>query len=658
MSRHWWLSSLLLATGAFAQNATTAGTAVSPWPTLQNLSVSWPITGDADADGVVTVRYRQQGTATWRQGLPLRRVPAGMTPEGYGWVNRHAGSVFDLTPGTTYELELSLVDPDGGSTTQVVTATTRVEPQTPATGRLRPATPSTLGPILSSLLPGDIVELGAGTYASFTVPTDGTAAQPITFRSATPLAATVTGRLFLSSRKHVILEGLRVNGVIRCNDAEYLTIRRNEVNVVTHGDDGINGFRASSYPKGLIIVDNVINGDTPWVPSSVAVGGDNGGEGIVLTGPGHVICWNRVTGFRDAISTMEGADAIDQQSIDICHNDLDVGADDGIEADFTTGNVRVMRNRIRNAFMGISGQPTLGGPLYLIRNVMQNVVYNAFKLNRGSVGDVAFHNTVLKSGDALSVYAGSSFPFSRALFRNNLFIGGPGVTVDNGVDAPYFNGAGRVAHLADADVSCSFDYDGFGSIGTGTFAGRIGATSFTSLTALRANTSEANAVQLDLSTFAMAPTFPSAPFPAAAPQDLRLSVTGAAVDVGTPLDNVNDGYAGAAPDLGAFELGSPVESYGPRSPGTGGGGGSTGGGGGSVGGGGGSVGGGSTGGGEGGGAPDGGAGGGGEDATGGCGCRTLPASLWWVAILGVARRRRAVRTSVEVAPEHDPLADR
>ena len=39
---------------------------------------------------------------------------------------------------------------------------------------------------------------------------------------------------------------------------------------------------------------------------------------------------------------------------------------------------------------------------------------------------------------------------------------------------------------------------------------------------------------------------------------------GAAVDAGLLLPNVNDGYTGRAPDLGAYELGQPDVVYGPR----------------------------------------------------------------------------------------------
>jgi hypothetical protein len=37
-----------------------------------------------------------------------------------------------------------------------------------------------------------------------------------------------------------------------------------------------------------------------------------------------------------------------------------------------------------------------------------------------------------------------------------------------------------------------------------------------------------------------------------------------AVDAGVIPPNLNDGFIGAAPDLGAYELGQPVPIYGPR----------------------------------------------------------------------------------------------
>ena len=46
--------------------------------------------------------------------------------------------------------------------------------------------------------------------------------------------------------------------------------------------------------------------------------------------------------------------------------------------------------------------------------------------------------------------------------------------------------------------------------------------------------------------------------------DFRLKPGSAPVDAGVVIPNITDGYAGAAPDMGAFELGAPLPHYGPR----------------------------------------------------------------------------------------------
>jgi hypothetical protein len=46
--------------------------------------------------------------------------------------------------------------------------------------------------------------------------------------------------------------------------------------------------------------------------------------------------------------------------------------------------------------------------------------------------------------------------------------------------------------------------------------------------------------------------------------DFSLRPGSRAVDRGAVIPNVTDGYLGAAPDLGALELGKPAPHYGPR----------------------------------------------------------------------------------------------
>jgi hypothetical protein len=47
--------------------------------------------------------------------------------------------------------------------------------------------------------------------------------------------------------------------------------------------------------------------------------------------------------------------------------------------------------------------------------------------------------------------------------------------------------------------------------------------------------------------------------------DLTLAPRSRAVDVGTVLPGITDGFAGRAPDLGAYERNAPLPHYGPRS---------------------------------------------------------------------------------------------
>lgn len=166
------------------------------------------------------------------------------------------------------------------------------------------------------------------------------------------------------------------------------------------------------------------------------------------------------------------------------------------------------------------------------------------------------HNTIVKNGDAFGIY--TTDVFAKQYARNNLFIGGPGGTY-NGYD----NGSGRVLDLAAADPSGDYDYDGYGSTAS-MFFGRVGTVSFVGLAEMKTKTTEKHGVQLDLGAFAAAVVYPTSPLPAKAVPNLQLKGGSPAVDVGVVLPNIDDGYAGAAPDLGAYELGRPVPAYGPR----------------------------------------------------------------------------------------------
>jgi hypothetical protein len=143
-------------------NATVAGAVSLPYPTLHHLTVEWPFTGDANANGAVTVRYRAAGSGTWRESMPLRRVPAGQN-EGFNWASRHTGSVFGLQPGTAYELELTLTDPEGGTVTRTASATTRAVPAPMVGAPVKAVTPATFTTVAASAQPGSFNGYSSGS---------------------------------------------------------------------------------------------------------------------------------------------------------------------------------------------------------------------------------------------------------------------------------------------------------------------------------------------------------------------------------------------------------------------------------------------------------------------------------------------------------------
>ena len=519
------ISIVLMGINGFAQESTIPGAVSTPYPTILNLAVEWNIRGDDNQNGVVTVQYREMGGEIWKEGMPLRRVPAGVNI-GFTWENKHSGTVFDLEPGTRYELKLKLEDPDGGSAERTIEAETR--------------------PIPHYGDHAEIIELQAGTYDTLHT-RDGSAGKSLVYRCSNG-QATFT-HIDLKNRNHVFIEGLTVinsnkDGIgIQFNGARNCVIRHCTVNAVY----GIVAYKPGA--ENCYISDNVVTGVCDWTNAAMGAHGDNIGEGIELTGPGNIICYNRVTGFRDCISTMEDRHVVNQTCIDIYNNDIFRAPDDAIEADFCFSNCRIFRNRITNCYVGLSSQPGLGGPTYFYRNVMYNVVHAAFKLKRYSQGDVVIHNTVIKVGAGL----GGNDTMDYAYFRNNLAIGGPTGGVnwgDYGAGNPY------AADIVDPGIHSDFDYDAVGTYEV-PYIARIGETPFSEVEkhGLEKITIEETFEDIE---------FPNPPIPEKEVPDLRPKPDSRVIDAGVSIPNMNDNFLGAAPDCGAYEAGQDLPHYGPR----------------------------------------------------------------------------------------------
>jgi hypothetical protein len=179
---------------------------------------------------------------------------------------------------------------------------------------------------------------------------------------------------------------------------------------------------------------------------------------------------------------------------------------------------------------------------------MYNIQMETFKMHNSPSGALMFHNTSVKSGMPLVMYASAS----NCVYRNNLFIG---------TDANYaleFTGRMR---------DCDFDYDGWGGGALGMFAKWNGVRYRTLGDVKKGGALEAHGVWVDPATaFAsglLPPTDVTEQF-AVEVNDLRLSPNSDAIDKGEVLANVNDGFAGAAPDVGAYEAGAELPQYGVR----------------------------------------------------------------------------------------------
>ena len=550
-------------------DAAPVGEPVLERPTLRSLGAYWIIRGDENKNAAVRVDYRKKGESNWRQGPPMFRVEKGAHKgKEYGsllkipddaWL--FAGSIVLLQPDTSYEMKLTLSDPDGGKATKTLSAKTIAEPVAPK-GPVYHVVPGSGGgkgtaddPIRGipdanrKATPGDTFLLHAGVYhPPHHLDRSGEPGRPIVWRGAGDGETIIDGK-----------GGKRAWQALGVHDVwfENLTIRNATYALVTHESERIvlRGCRIHDVDFGLVatknekdtvndyfIVDNVIEGPSTWPRSE----GIEDRRAIQVTGAGHVVAYNKIRAFGDAIDTMPSQRV---EAIDFHNNDIDLMTDDGIELDYSYRNVRCFDNRLINVFQGISVQPVYGGPIYVFRNTMYNVCVEPFKMHNQPSGAIMIHNTSVKKGSPLLMW--TSVPISNCVYRNNLFVGT--------ADKYAFDYQGPAE-------DCDYDYDGFVGGPFNNFMKWNGQRYATIKDVHAKAPIEKHAVHIDsVAVFASGVQPPaSEKEQVKSPPDLRLAPGTALIDAGEPLPGFNDGFAGAAPDLGAYEVGAEVPHYGPR----------------------------------------------------------------------------------------------
>lgn len=461
--------------------------------------------------------------------------------------------------------------------------------------------------------PGDTILVHAGLYRNdrlnyvdpMMTPFDGTnwltikatPAKPITIRAAGDGEVVFDGagnhRLFdVTASAHHIFDGLTFRntdvalfaGFKNVTGAVGLTVRN-----CRFEDVGFGVWTEYEGSSDFYIVDNVFLGRAEqrnllvgWTGPLWRSAGPYGSHevrsyyAVKVYGPGHVIAHNAVAYFHDGIGiSTYGTPSADPQrrasSIDIHHNDIHMSGDDFIETDGGVHNIRVYGNRgVNAAHGGYSAQPMFGGPAYFIRNLLYHVPSGvAFKFSAKAAGVFAFHNTIV--GEQV---AGD--PTSNMHYRNNLFLGrdtpGRGVMTWSNATEEYssdYNGF-RPNRGVDAQYRWRAPEEG----GTLYEPGAGEWRTFATLADFRAATGqEEHGIEVGFDVFErMAGPDPSRRHSVyhATELDFRLKAGGKAVDAGAVIPTVNEDFEGAAPDLGAIELGRPEPHYGPRwlAPGT------------------------------------------------------------------------------------------
>jgi hypothetical protein len=369
----------------------------------------------------------------------------------------------------------------------------------------------------------------------------GTAANPIFLRGESRdgviVNASAAGTGLTVSGRFVTVENFTVRNAswgARVTSADNVVVRRLKLTDISFGIEVRGGTKRDHY-----VCDNLLEGrEVQWPENDDSVWDF---EGIVVTGAGHVICHNTLSGFGDALGQHQNT-AIPNRSNDFYGNDVLWSGDNGIEMDFSDRNVRVYRNRFTNSGNhSISFQPVYGGPAYAIRNVIYNSGGGPFKFNNDPTGMIVLHNTAVRPGIAFAQYSGRANNFQM---QNNIVIGTGNTVLDFGTSVS----------LAEVD------YNGWRPDGSY----RLG-TSHSSFNSFRNNSPyEHNGRLLTALPFATAITIPGSFTTFVQPLDAALSATSNAIDAGRILPNVNDGYTGAGPDLGAVERGAAAPVFGVR----------------------------------------------------------------------------------------------
>ena len=284
--------------------------------------------------------------------------------------------------------------------------------------------------------------------------------------------------------------------------------------------------------------------DWPWDDIKELGGLEDGGVAFYdpATGRGNVIRRNTFHDDFDGFGICPSSTAAVTNETDVYENLVYNMGDDGLETDGQCSNVRIWGNTFHDVLMGISLAPVYDGPVYAIRNLIYrtgvgNNDYSGspFKFNSGygqSGPMYLFHNTsdaALPGNNGIYIKAPGTWEIIYA--RNNVW---------SGTDYALNNYNETQPIDFDYDDLYTTNPDEFVYWGNGPDRHMHDLPTFQSLTGQEPH------------GFNVIPGFADA-----ASGDYTLASTSDLIDVGVVIPGINDDYVGAAPDIGAYEYGTP-----------------------------------------------------------------------------------------------------
>ena len=511
-------------------------------PTFHCLGLYWSPTGGA-REKQVLVRYRQQGSETWKEGLPMRYNPIPGTEEDLA---DYRGSIVHLAPGTTYEVELTL----SGSALHANLFTTTWSEQFPSGETVKVESRNTPLLLTQSGKPnawrvydgrGSSIDVGHQHDSCITLNASYVILRGFTLKGAGATNLNpkrIIGAIRIEGGQDIVIEDCDISGWGRLNP---------ETGFGFDYDAAI--FSKSSSLKRLVVQrcklhHPAFDGSTWYEPKYPTH--TMGPQCITLfnAGENHVIRYNECYSdldhmYNDVIGggsngSYRGSPGPDS---DIYRNLISHAWDDGLEVEGGSRNVRVWGNYITQCMMMIGNAPASIGPLYIWGNVVARSQWqpdapggNFLKMGfAGGEGWMTghmyiFHNTLFWADEWLPTGGlGGSRLVKHTVSRNNILhvrtardfsVSAARQNTDNDFDYDLYNGripSGQEAHGIPGEPvyvpGAGFNTE----MGTGTF---------------------------------------------------QLATGSPGVRAGEKIPNFSDRYSGEAPDIGAHQRGASPMKFG------------------------------------------------------------------------------------------------